>query len=108
MLLKLQNAQQGEVIIVSVSGRLDGIGAPEIETHCRTLIRGGATRLILDLAGVDYVSSAGLRSLLVLAKSMKAANGSLVLCNLSPLVRDEMAISCFDKILTLEIGRAHV
>ena len=105
MILKLTNTKQGVVTIVSVAGRLDGAGGPEIETHCTTLIKGGATRLLLDIAGVDYVSSAGLRSLLVMAKSIKAVNGSLVLCNLSPMVRDVMAISCFDKILTLAVDR---
>ena len=68
MILKLQDAKVGEVAIVSVAGRLDGAGAPEIAAHCNTLITGGATRLLLDMEGVDYISSAGLRSLLVLAK----------------------------------------
>jgi len=105
MILKLQDAKVGAVAIVSVAGRLDGAGAPEILAHCNTLITGGATRLLLDVEGVDYISSAGLRSLLVLAKSIKAVHGSLVLCNLSPMVRDVMAISCCDRILTLAVNR---
>ena len=106
MTLKLNDTKQGAIAIVAVAGRLDGAGAPEIEKHCKTLIQGGATRLLLDIEGVDYISSAGLRSLLVMAKSVKAVNGSLVLCNLSPMVRDVMTISCFDKILTLAVDRA--
>ena len=105
MILKLQDEKQGEAVIVAVTGRLEGTAAPEIEKHCITLIRGGTTRLLLDLAGVDYISSAGLRSLLVIAKTIKATKGLLVLCNLSPMVRDVMAISCFDKILTLAANR---
>jgi len=59
MMLNLQDAKVGEVAIVSVAGRLDGAGAPEIAAHCNTLITGGATRLLLDMEGVDYISSAG-------------------------------------------------
>ena len=106
MMLNLQDAKVGEVAIVSVAGRLDGAGAPEIEAHCNTLIKGGVTRLLLDVAGVDYISSAGLRSVLVMAKSIKAVNGSLVLCNLSPMVREVLAISGCDQILTLAVNRA--
>ena len=104
-MLTLTDERQDDVVILTVSGRLDGVGAPEVEARCCALIRDGATRLLLDLADVDYVSSAGLRSLLVAAKAMKSANGSLLLCCLSPMVREVMDISGFDKILNLATDR---
>ena len=91
--------------IVTIAGRLDGTGAPEVEAHCRALMEGGDVRQLLDLAEVEYISSAGLRSLLVVAKQIKAAGGVLVLCCLTPMVREVMEISGFDKILTLSADR---
>ena len=55
---------------------------------------------------MEYVSSAGLRSLLVLAKAVKSAGGALALCCLVPAVRDVMTISGFDNILPLAADRA--
>ena len=104
-MLKITDAKQGDVCVVVFGGRLDGVGAPEVEAHCRALIDGSDVRLLLDLAEVEYISSAGLRSLLVVAKQIKAAGGVLVLCCLTPMVREVMEISGFDKILTLSADR---
>jgi anti-anti-sigma factor len=103
--LKLSTEKQNEVTILNVGGRLDAGGAPELEAQGRGLIQGGAKRLLLDLAGVEYVSSAGLRSLLVLAKTAKAAGSALALCCLTAAVREVMTISGFDNILSLAADR---
>ncbi len=100
-MLKLMDEKQDSVTLVAVGGRLDGTGAPELEAHCSTLIADGNTRLVLDFGGVDYISSAGLRSLLVVAKQIKAAGGGLALCSLTAMVREVLEISGFDKILTV-------
>ena len=93
--------EQSGVGVVKIGGRLDAVGAPEIETYCKEQIDKGIRRMVVDMGDVDYISSAGLRSLLVLAKSMKAANGSLVVCALNPMVKEVMEISGFDKIFTI-------
>jgi anti-anti-sigma factor len=103
--MELAIERQNGTAIVAASGRLDAAGAPEIESRCKALIQDGAIRLLLDLANVEYVSSAGLRSLLVLAKTVKAAGGALALCSLAPAVRDVMTISGFDNILPLAEDR---
>lgn len=104
--MKITDAKQGDVCVVAIGGRLDGTGAPEVESHCKALIASGDVRQLLDLAEVVYISSAGLRSLLVVAKQIKAAGGGLVLCCLTPMVREVMEISGFDKILVLAADRA--
>lgn len=104
-MLKITDTKQGAVCVVAIGGRLDGAGAPELESHCRTLMDGGDRRQLLDLAEVEYISSAGLRSLLVAAKQIKASGGVLVLCSLTPMVREVMEISGFDKILKLAADR---
>ena len=104
--MELAIEKQDGTAIVAAGGRLDAAGAPELEARCKALIQEGSKRLLLDLAKVEYVSSAGLRSLLVLAKAVKSANGALALCSLVPAVRDVMTISGFDNILSLAADRA--
>ena len=104
--MKLTTDKQGEVAILSAGGRLDAAGAPELEAQGKALLREGAKRLLLDFAGVEYISSAGLRSLLVLAKAVKSAGGAMALCGLVPAVREVMTISGFDTILALAPDRA--
>ncbi|HAS84097.1 MAG TPA: anti-sigma factor antagonist [Verrucomicrobia bacterium] len=103
--MNITNEKKGDVCVVAVGGRLDGAGAPEVESHCRALIEGGNKNQLLDLAQVEYISSAGLRSLLVVAKQVKAAGGTLMLCNLSSMVSEVMEISGFDKILKIAADR---
>ncbi|MGD9781816.1 MAG: STAS domain-containing protein [Kiritimatiellia bacterium] len=104
--MELSVEKQNQTAIVAARGRLDAAGAPLLETRCKALILEGSNRLLLDLAQVEYVSSAGLRSLLVLAKAVKSAGGALALCGLVPAVRDVMTISGFDNILPLAADRA--
>ena len=103
--MEISNQKQDNVAIVAAKGRLDAAGAPEIETHCKKLIQDGSARLLIDMGAVEYVSSAGLRSLLVLAKAVKAAGGALALCCLTPAVKEVMCISGFDNILQLAADR---
>ncbi len=104
--MEISIEQQSDVAIVVAGGRLDAAGAPEIETRCKDLIQKGSKRLLLDMAAVEYISSAGLRSLLVLAKAVKAVGGTLILCSLTPAVREVMTISGFDNILSLAADRS--
>ena len=103
--MELKSEKQNEVAIVTAAGRLDAAGAPEIEAHGKALVQNGSKKLLIDMAGVEYVSSAGLRSLLVLAKTVKASGGALALCSLTPTVREVMCISGFDNILSLAADR---
>lgn len=97
--LTLCQARQGNVVVVSLQGSLDHNGAAIVERACLQLIAAGDSRLLLDLAGVDYISSSGLRSLLVVAKAIKAAQGRIALCRLSPAGREVMALSGFQSII---------
>lgn len=103
--MELAIEKQDGTAIVAAGGRLDAAGAPELEARCKALIQEGSKRLLLDMAKVEYVSSAGLRSLLVLAKAVKLSGGAMVLCGLVPAVRDVMTISGFDNILSLAADR---
>jgi anti-anti-sigma factor len=99
--MKIGHKVAGGVSVWRIEGRLDVQGAVVLETYAQQHLSAGELRLVLDLAGVDYISSAGLRSLLVVAKKVQAVNGSLVLCGLTPIVLNVMSISGFQQLLKI-------
>lgn len=90
----------GGVEVVRLSGRLDSVNAPALEAAILAKVEGGTSRLVLDCADVAYVSSAGLRVFLIVAKKLKAYGGRLALSALRPEVREVFAISGFLQILS--------
>src|SRR5579862_3855292 len=103
--MEFAQEQAGEVVIVKLAGRLDSSAAqPAEESFARVLATG--TRLAIDLSRLDYISSAGLRVLLVVAKKVQQAQGKVVLFGLPPNVREVFTISGFDKIFAIQTDAA--
>jgi anti-anti-sigma factor len=98
-MMEFAQRQAGDVVIVRLSGRLDSSAAPPAEESFAQLP--GACHLVIDLSALEYLSSAGLRVLLVAAKRAQRANRKLVLFGLRPTVREIFAISRFDQIFTI-------
>jgi anti-anti-sigma factor len=90
-----------EVEIVRPSGRLDGASAPALEAAILSAIDGGARRLLLDCADLTYVSSAGLRVILIAAKRLKASGGAFALCGLTWQVERILETSGFTSFLDI-------
>jgi len=93
------------VHLLTVRGRLDGGTAPVLEKQVTKLTDGSLRHLVVDLTAVDYVSSAGLRVLLIGAKRMKAAKGRLGLCGLQPNVKEVFVISGFTALFDMHADR---
>jgi stage II sporulation protein AA (anti-sigma F factor antagonist) len=91
--------------IVAIAGSLDAGTAAELEGQLAGLGRDGTAPMILDLAALDYVSSAGLRVLLSTAKQLKRADRPLALCSLTHAVAQIFEISGFSTILTIAPDR---
>ena len=87
--------------VVKLEGRLDISNSSQFEQDCMNWIEQGQRKFILDLGALEYISSAGLRSILAATKKVKTLNGSLSLCSLSGLVEEVITISGFDNILTV-------
>jgi anti-anti-sigma factor len=87
--------------VVRLEGRLDIGNSAQFEQACLQWISEGHHRLVLDFGGLEYISSAGLRSILAATKKVKPLKGSLSLCSLSGLVEEVITISGFDSILTV-------
>jgi len=85
--------------IVTVTGRMDAVTAPEFEKCMGDWIDAGETQFVVDFEGLDYISSAGLRSILTIAKSLKVKEGQIVLCALRDTVKEVFEISGFSTII---------
>ncbi|EFK09469.1 STAS domain protein [delta proteobacterium NaphS2] len=93
--------EKKDCILVAVEGRMDAVSAPEFETFLGNLIDEGALKIIVDFEGLDYISSAGLRSVLVVAKKIQGKNGEILLTSLHDTVKEIFEISGFDTIIPI-------
>ncbi|MFA7430324.1 MAG: STAS domain-containing protein [Rhodospirillaceae bacterium] len=98
--------RDGNTLILELQGRLDSTSSAAVEADILGQLDGGAAHVVLDFARLDYISSAGLRVILVTAKRVKQAGGIMVLCALQPHIREVFEISGFLSILTVTDDRA--
>jgi anti-anti-sigma factor len=93
--MELNGCKQKEFFVVEVSGRMDAVTAPDFEKSCLEWIGQGETRMVVDLKSLEYMSSAGLRSILIVGKKLKSAGGTLSFSSLTPNVAHVFSISNF-------------
>ena len=92
---------QGDLAVVVLTGRLDSTNAADTEAQILAQIEAGRPRIVVDATGLEYLSSAGLRVFLVIAKRVKAGGGALALHSLTDHVREVFEISGFVNVLTV-------
>ena len=97
MKTKLSNI--GSSTVVEIDGRLDTLSSPDFERQMLNWIGEGRTELVVDFSKVDYISSAGLRSLMLAAKSAKNQGGRVACCGLQGVVKKVFDISGFSTII---------
>lgn len=98
--MKIDKTQKGTELTVALEDRLDTVTAPELEASLSDL--SGVTKLIIDMAKLVYVSSAGLRVLLAAQKKMDRNGGSMTLRNANEEIKEIFEVTGFDEILTIE------
>ena len=93
--------KEAKGLIVSILGRLDAVSVGEFDKEMDEQIRKGESNIILDLSRLDYISSAGLRSVLSSSKRLKENRGTITLCGLHGGVKEVFDISGFSSIFTI-------
>jgi anti-anti-sigma factor len=91
-----------DISVVSPQGRLDSVTSANFERDLLTYIESGATRLLIDFSKLDYISSAGLCSVLLAAKRIRASGGRMSLCSLNHQIAEVFDISGFSSILDIQ------
>lgn len=98
--MKISSSMNGSSLSVALEGRLDTTTAPELEQALKDSM-GAATELTLDLARLDYISSAGLRVLLSAQKTM-SGKGGMKVKNVNEIVKEVFDVTGFADILVIE------
>jgi anti-sigma B factor antagonist len=91
----------GDVSVVRIAGNLDTQTSPDTEAQLTQLIQGGATKILLDFEGLNYISSSGLRVLLVAQKRLEGNSGQVRICNPNTMVREVFDTSGFSDIFSV-------
>ena len=104
--MDIQTEQVGGVQVVTAEGRLDGIYSSAFANQVGALITGTNPRILIDFANIDFVTSAGLRAVLLLMRKAKASGGAFALCGVNDQVREILDVSGFGDIFSVHSGRA--
>jgi anti-anti-sigma factor len=93
--MEIKTEKQGDITVLSLIGRLDSPAAPESQEKMMPVLNQGS-RFVIDACKLEYVSSAGLRVLLLAAKKVAAKDGKAVMAGLSEEIKDIMKMTGFD------------
>lgn len=100
--MELTPRRFADTIVLSTSGRVDHATAEAFKTALLDQLgtcAAGQDRVVLDMAGIDYIASTGLRALLLASRQAKAQGGVLVTAALQPIVREVFEIARFTLVL---------
>ncbi|MCX5853171.1 MAG: STAS domain-containing protein [Deltaproteobacteria bacterium] len=99
--MEIKTKKEKNTVIVSVKGRMDAVTSPEFEKSLSTLIAAGENDFLINLHQLEYISSAGLRSILTVAKLLKTKDGKILFAALQGPVKDVFNISGFGAIFKI-------
>jgi anti-anti-sigma factor len=97
--MELSSKQIESVKVVSIQGSVDALTAGEVQRYLEALISKGEGKLIVDLKGVDFMSSAGLRVIMAASKNVRRKGGDLRLAAAQPAIEKMLKISGFTSLL---------
>jgi anti-sigma B factor antagonist len=98
--MEIREEKIGDVDVLVPLARVDSSSAKAFEAKVLAVINGGAPKIVIDFSELDYISSAGLRVVLVGAK-MTRGGRKFVLCSMKPHIREIFDVSGFARILTI-------
>ena len=97
--MELNNQKLGDVNVVSIGGSIDALTAGEVQQYFDQLTGRGEKSVLIDLARVDFMSSAGLRVIMAISKDVRQRGGDLRIAAAQPSVEKMLKISGFTSIL---------
>ena len=104
--LTVPGEEHEQGVVLCPTGRVDGTNVSVLQTAVRERLDAGQTKIVFDLASLNYVSSAGLRVFLMAARDLQAQGGKAAFCNLSDQIRQVFEITGFDRILSVHGERS--
>ena len=104
--LTMQAENKAGVLVAKTTGRIDGGNSGPFQEALQSLLEDGPTALVLDFEDLVYISSAGLRVILLLARRLGTKAGKVAVCSLTESVSEVFQISGFDKIVPVHAAQA--
>ena len=99
--MEIIQKEENGIVAITIKGRLDADSSPEAEKVVKDALEGQTTRVLFNLASLEYLSSAGLRVLLGAAKEMRRKDGKIVLCALNEFVKEIFEVSGFQSLIPI-------
>lgn len=98
--MEINLSKSDAVQIAAIRGRIDANNSKELEVALTQTIEAGNQKILIDLSGLDYISSSGLRVFLLVAKMLEK-NGMIAICSMQPQVEQIFTISGFNNIFKI-------
>jgi len=99
--MEIQKRTENGTTVLALVGRLDELATADAEAALLALVNEGELRAVVDMRGVEYVSSSGLRVLLMWAKATRRQGGEAVLFGVSPFVAEVLEVSNLTQVFTV-------
>lgn len=99
--MEVIKSSEDKVVVAAVKGRVDTVTAQDFEKKIMEIMEGKSISLLIDCSGLEYISSAGLRSILVISKALKAKGLAVYFSSLQGNVKDVFNISGFNTIFKI-------
>lgn len=100
-IMSISEEAKGDVLIIRLQGRLDALSSPAIQLRVLQDIANNHHKLLLNVAGVKYISSAGVMVLLSLNQKIKSVSGKLIVCAMDPNVHEIVKMTGFLRVLSV-------
>lgn len=97
--MDINERRQGNIVVLRPVGRINNDTSTEFQKKLLSAIGNDASAVLVDLSAVEYISSAGLRVLMVGSKQSKVTGGRLAVAELAPLVKEIFTISRFSHVV---------
>ncbi len=99
--MEITQKEENGIVSITIKGRLDADSSPEAEKVVKEVLEGPTNRVLFNLGALEYLSSAGLRVLLSVAKEMRRREGKIVLCSLNEFVKEIFEVSGFQSLIPI-------
>ena len=99
--MKIEKQVEGQNIVLRIEGRVDTTTSPQLQSEITSAFQRGNC-VVLDFAGVEYISSAGLRALLIGHKMAISKDGYMKIVHVPEVVEEVLSITGFSKMLMIE------
>jgi anti-anti-sigma factor len=96
--MQIFTSQEKNNLVLEIKGRIDALTSSKLQEEANSWIDRGEKNLVMDLGGVEYISSAGLRIILMLSRRLNGSGGTIRFCGLRGMVQEVFSISGFNSL----------